>query len=147
MTFVYEHISDEDKKRIDFSKITVLGHEADPYRWVIDRGLNAFLIRIIQDREPPHEEWYAFYWQNKIFSVGILEQNRVRTVNDKWAIPVKYRILLQEGILSGSPELTAILSKIEEAIQVEMRGSYMHTDWGKDIVSIQVKYSEIGDIK
>ena len=116
MTFVYEHISDEDKKRIDFSKITVLGHEADSYQWVIDREFNAFLIWIRPDREPPYEEWYAFCWQGKIFPVALREQDRIQISDNKWIVTVKYRTLLPEGISTKTPEFKSVFIKIQEAI-------------------------------
>lgn len=142
MTFVYEHISEEDKQQLDLPKLGFHRYLLVPSNWVIDRELDAFLIWISPDREPPHEHWYAFWWQGTVFSVAILQRQSILTTDGKRIIPVKFRAFLPLEVLSNNPELKNALVKIEEAIKVEVLSGAIAAGWGHDVSEVQVEYRE-----
>ena len=73
MTFTYEPITPADRDRMEALNIMIgwrKPHVANT-DWVVDRTTGDFLIWIAPDREPPHWMWFAFWWRNRLFSVGL----------------------------------------------------------------------------
>lgn len=69
MAFVNELISDEDKKRIDWSKFKAWPHSDShqPWKWTIDKQLNVFLVMLGgRGREEEHPETYALSWKGDV---------------------------------------------------------------------------------
>lgn len=69
MEFVNEIISEEEKRRIDWTQFK-WWPSSDPHRpwkWTIDRDRDAFLVMLVgRGRDGDHPEIYAFYWKGDV---------------------------------------------------------------------------------
>lgn len=139
MTFVYEKISDEDKRRIDFSKIKAWGHAVKPHRWVIDREQDAFFLFAHPEREPPYARWYAFWWKEQVFSVAVVEGQSLSRDDGLLIVPVQINVFMPHGVSASSPQIDAAVIKIKEAVEAEIRGSATDAGWGYKIAEVQIK--------
>ena len=140
MTFVYEKISDEDKQRIDFSSIKVGSIKSNPHWWVIDRDLNAFLVWVIQEREPPHEHWYAFWWQGQVIGVAVIIKDGLNSENGKPTINGKIINFWTPGnSFDSHSEQNLITKKIKEALTIHLQAECDKAPWGTVVDEITVE--------
>lgn len=75
MSFIYEPLTQADRDRMEDLNIMVGWKRPNAEEWSINHETGDFLVRIGPDREPPHWEWHAFWWQEKLYSVGLTEKN------------------------------------------------------------------------
>ena len=74
MTFIHEIIPEDDKRSIDFTKISGrFKHRSKPSQWIIDRSQDAILLWLYPNREPPHEEFYALSIRGVVFNIAVLD--------------------------------------------------------------------------
>lgn len=71
MTFVYEPLTQVDRDRLEALKIKIDWVKPHDTHWSIDRQMGDFLIRIQQDREPPHYYIFAFWWRDALYWVNL----------------------------------------------------------------------------
>ena len=71
MPFVYEPITPADRERMELLNIMIGWKKPHAYDWAVDRDSGDFLVRIAPDREPPHWEWFAFWWNGRQFGVAL----------------------------------------------------------------------------
>ena len=72
MTFITEKISDKDKQRIGFDKLTEqLGSSLRPYAWTVDPNTGNFLINVFWGSEDDRNgKTYWFSWRNQLIGIG-----------------------------------------------------------------------------
>ncbi|WP_138504594.1 hypothetical protein [Nostoc sp. PA-18-2419] len=142
MTFVYEKISEQDKERIDFSKIKVGLLTPNRDEWAINHELDAFLIFLIQEREPPHEHWYAFWWQGQVVGVAVIINDGPNSEDGKPTINGKIINFWSSGNWFDShPEKNLITKKIREALAVHLQAQCDKAPWGTVVGEITVENS------
>lgn len=90
MAFVNEEITEEDKKRIDFSAIKKpifykfpIG---DPYKWTVDHKREVFFMRVLPCGETePYSDYYVLWWKGDIIYMK-LEQEFVGRSRCNWIV-------------------------------------------------------------
>lgn len=72
MTYVTEQISEEDKKRIDFDKLTEhMGWRPRPSTWTVDRESGNFLLNVFWGSEDDRNgKKYLFFWNGQRVGIG-----------------------------------------------------------------------------
>ena len=72
MAFVTEKISDEDKQRIGFDKLTEhMGWRPRPSTWTVDRETGNFLIPVFWGSEDDRNgKTYRFCWSGQLIGIG-----------------------------------------------------------------------------
>jgi hypothetical protein len=71
MPFTYVALTQPDRERMESLKIMIDWTKPHADHWSIDRDTGDFLVRIAQDREPPHYDRYALWWRNMLYKVEI----------------------------------------------------------------------------
>jgi len=70
MSYVWEYISEEDKRRIGFDELTRPWWRGTPSSWTIDRETGHFLLDVTQRNEDTRNQLnYLFYWRGHVISV------------------------------------------------------------------------------
>jgi hypothetical protein len=64
MTFSYELLTQADRDRMKALNVMISWARPNANRWTVDRATGDFLVRIMQDREPPHYDVFAFWWRD-----------------------------------------------------------------------------------
>jgi hypothetical protein len=75
MPFTYEPLTQADRDRMEALNIMVGWKIPSAEEWSINHETGDFLVRIGPDREPPHWEWHAFWWNGHLYYVGLAEKN------------------------------------------------------------------------
>ena len=115
MAFVSQVATEEDRKIFDLSNVrTPWGSPIDVFTLTMDRERLAYLARIGEDREPPHDEEFVFWWQGKLafFEVNMTEEHPP-TRNGLVAVFRKLRLI---GDLETQRDV--VLGMIKEALSV-----------------------------
>jgi len=77
MSFLNEKITEEDKRRVDFSRvISPINHKphSPMQRWTVDRQAGDFLICTrVNAREAPDDYWFTFCWQGRFIEVRLMK--------------------------------------------------------------------------
>lgn len=79
MPFTYEPLTPADRERMETLNIMVGWKSPNANEWCINHETGDFLVRIGPDREPPHWEWHAFWWKEKLHRVGLKEKDHPKS--------------------------------------------------------------------
>lgn len=71
MTFSYEPLTQADRDRMRALNVMISWARPNADRWTVDRATDDFLVRIMQDREPPHYYIFAFWWRDALHWVNL----------------------------------------------------------------------------
>lgn len=96
MAYITEQISEEDKQRIGFDKLTEhIGWRPRPSAWTVDRETGNFLINVFWGSEDDRDgREYVFFWKN--YAVHIAGESKTPTTVDG---------LIYTWTLRGNPRL------------------------------------------
>jgi hypothetical protein len=100
MTFSYESLTQADRDRMRALNVLISWARPNADHWTVDHATGNFLVRIMQDREPPHYEIFAFWWRDCLYWVHL---------HDKTVPKIGYQLDLVEfgvepEVRSGMPE-------------------------------------------
>ena len=79
MPFVYEPITSADREQMESLKIMIHWKKPNAEHWTVNRETDDFLVRIAPDREPPYWIWFAFWWKERLFRVGLNPKSNLDT--------------------------------------------------------------------
>jgi hypothetical protein len=135
MAFVNERITEEDKKRIDFSaiKLPIFYDRPIPndhlYKWTVDREREVFFMRLKRRGEEfPNSSFYTLWWKGDIIYLEL--ETDIWTNECKWIV----RMLKIPHHLQGKRE--EIVQLLKEALEVF--GSF----YGDPFSSISLAFNE-----
>lgn len=65
MAYINEYVEKENRRTF----ILPYGKKVTPGWWTIDKEKDNILFEYFEDREPPHDEYFAFYYQGYVMKI------------------------------------------------------------------------------
>jgi hypothetical protein len=68
MEFVNEYLTQEKMEEFEKKEMTNSGNKLailTPYRWTVNQEENMFLIKGLEEREEPHNQYFLFHWYGR----------------------------------------------------------------------------------
>ena len=91
MPFTYEPITPADSERMEALNIMLRWNKPQAYNWSVNRETGDFLVHIFQDREPPHWQWFALWWNGMLYCIAIEEKDHPNSpVGENVGLEINY---------------------------------------------------------
>ena len=71
MPFVYEPITPADHERMESLNIMIRWKKPNARHWTVNRETGEFLVWVYPEWDPPYWNWFAFWWRERLFCVGL----------------------------------------------------------------------------